>query len=117
MFMSNAVDHHFKTRGNDSVFVHEIVAMQWLTDQIIDQWVDVELEDTPVLYVSSKGLDFPRWGIELTTNPCQQWGPLLRDMTIVPTEVDHYQLVTDGAAECARHIQAWLRSRGLTGAR
>jgi acyl transferase domain-containing protein/thioesterase domain-containing protein/NADP-dependent 3-hydroxy acid dehydrogenase YdfG/acyl carrier protein len=112
MFIGNAIEHHLQTLGDDDVFLHELTGMLWLMKLAYDQWTDLALHRTPTLHIASiPGFDFPRWKLKAATKPREHWGPLIDELTVVETEVEHYQVITLGAQECAQRILAWIAGR------
>jgi acyl transferase domain-containing protein/surfactin synthase thioesterase subunit len=109
MFMTNALELHLESSGTDDAFLDEITAMHWTIKLVLDEWVECQLTQTPTLHVHCPhGLLFPRWDIDLETDPVRHWGPFLHDLTVVDAQTEHYKLVTDGARECAEFILEWM---------
>jgi acyl transferase domain-containing protein/NAD(P)-dependent dehydrogenase (short-subunit alcohol dehydrogenase family)/thioesterase domain-containing protein len=114
MFTNNALELHLESSGTDDAFIDEITAMHWTINLVLDEWVDCELTQTPTLHVRCPhGLVFPRWSIDLETDPIRHWGPLIRDLTVVEAQTEHYRLVTEGAAECGELILDWMARRNV----
>jgi acyl transferase domain-containing protein/NAD(P)-dependent dehydrogenase (short-subunit alcohol dehydrogenase family)/acyl carrier protein len=112
MFTNNALELHLESSGTDDAFIDEITAMHWTINLVLDEWVDCELTRTPTLHVRCPhGLVFPRWSIDLETDPVRHWGPLIRDLTVVEAQTEHYRLVTEGATECGGLILDWMSRR------
>ncbi len=112
MFMTNALELHLESSGTDDAFLDEISAMHWTIKLVLDEWVECELAQTPTLHVHCPhGLVFPRWDIDLETDPVRHWGPFIRDLTVVDAQTEHYKLVTDGAGECGEFILEWMSPR------
>jgi acyl transferase domain-containing protein/NAD(P)-dependent dehydrogenase (short-subunit alcohol dehydrogenase family) len=114
MFTGNALELHLESAGTDDVFIDEITAMHWTINLVLDEWTDTKLEHTPTLCIHCpNGLVFPRWSIDLETDPVRNWGPLIDDLTVVDADTGHYKLVTDGAQECSALILDWMSKREL----
>jgi thioesterase domain-containing protein len=110
MFMTNARELHLESSGTDAAFLEEITAMHWTIKLVLDEWVECELSRTPTLHVHCPhGLVFPRWDIDVETDPIAHWGPFIRNLTVVDAETEHYRLVTEGAGECGDFILEWMR--------
>jgi malonyl CoA-acyl carrier protein transacylase/surfactin synthase thioesterase subunit/aryl carrier-like protein len=109
MFTNNALELHLESSGTDDAFIDEITAMHWTINLVLGEWADFRLEQTPTLHVRCPhGLVFPRWEIDLETDPVRHWGPLIHNLTVAEAQAEHYRLVTEGAGECGGLILDWM---------